>query len=291
MKVAVFGAQGFIGGHLCKYLESTGNELTRYSSMAGNQFDETTGLLIPGLSLEKNLDCVIYLSQSPRHRQLPEEVQHLWNVNVVSAIEAARLAVHAGTGRFIYASTGNVFEPSFSPLSENDATRRDQWYPLSKLHAEEALMLFGNEMEVINMRLFVPYGSGQKNRLVPNLINRIRNRKPVTLEPAPGKSGNDGLVVSPCFVDDLVRIIASLAMKGGPDRLCVASDERKSIREIAGTIGEILSVDPVFRESSTPRQGNLIADISRLKELMDPDFTTFDIGIRTMLDSKIADKA
>jgi nucleoside-diphosphate-sugar epimerase len=59
--------------------------------------------------------------------------------------------------------------PVFVPIRKQTPLYRDEWYPLSKLHAEEALSLYRRYMDVIIVRPFGIYGPGQKDWLVPNL--------------------------------------------------------------------------------------------------------------------------
>ena len=285
MKIAVVGARGFLGSRLCRGLNEAGDDIIEYSSRDNKTFAEDTGLLLPAFSFEENTDCVVYLSQSPFHRQLPEYARHVWNVNVTSAIEAARCAVDAGVKRFIYASTGNVFASSFLPLKETSPLRNDDWYALSKIQAEQAIALFQDKMEIIIIRLFTLYGPGQKKRLIPDLINKIRTKKTVFLEPRPGNPADEeGLVLSLCFVEDAVKIITSLVQKGGPKYLSVASSEALSIRRISCMIGEHLGMEPVFEKSENFRRGDLIADIDTLNKWMAPAFTSFATGITKTLE-------
>ncbi len=94
-------------------------------------------------------------------------------VNVHSAVAIAEHARRAGAKRFVYASTGNVYAAGFAPFSEAAPVRRDDWYALSKVHAEEALALFRPQLDVVIARLFGVYGPGQKGRLVPNLLASV----------------------------------------------------------------------------------------------------------------------
>ena len=49
------------------------------------------------------------------------------------------------------------------------------------------------------LRLFFPYGPGQRDRLIPDLIRRVRTRQAVHL----GEDG-EGLQFAPIFIDDVV---------------------------------------------------------------------------------------
>ena len=191
MTVAIFGAGGYIGRRLMRALERRHMEVAPYSSGDAGIFEPDSGLLHADVTLASGTECVIYLSQSPRIRQMPDQAAHVWGVNVVSALCAATLARQCGARRFIYASTGNVYAPSFDPLRETDAVQRDSWYPLSKVQAEEGLALFRHDMSVLITRIFGVYGPGQTDRLVTNLQQSVRSGVPITLAPRPERADDD----------------------------------------------------------------------------------------------------
>ena len=284
MKVAVFGAGGYIGQRLTEKFRRIGFDVGCYSNTSGDVFDHDSGLLSDNVDILGSVDCSIYLSQSPYFRQMPEKVGHLWGVNVLSAMKVAEISRRAGVTRFIYASTGNVYSPGFSALKEDFPVRRDDWYALSKVHAEEGLALYRNDMSITSMRIFGVYGPDQINRLVPNLVKSVRTGVPIMLAPKVDDDDNCGLKVSLCYIDDVVDIIGHLLEGDAPDRINIASTEVLSIRDIATQIGERLGVAPKFEIAKQHRGFDLIADVTKLLELYNPTFTSFPEGIRRTLE-------
>lgn len=280
MKVAVFGAGGFIGRNLVTYLQAHGEDVLTYSSSSEGVFDRATGVLSDEVSLPKGTASVIYLAQSPFYREMPEKAVHLWAVNVVSAVKAAELARRSGATKFIYASTGSVYSPSFNPFHEDSPVRRDDWYALSKVQAEEGLALYRRDMAITVARIFGVYGPGQNDKLIPNLTKSIRSQTPIKLAPnSLDKMDQGGLKVSLCFVDDVVDIFSRMLRFSGADIINVASREVFSLREIAETIGDRISIPPIFEIASQPRTGNLVADVTRLLDVCRPRFTAFADGL------------
>lgn len=284
MKIAVFGAGGYIGKRLTEKFRRIGLEVVCYSNAVGGVFDQESGLLSDNVDIPRNVDCSIYLSQSPYYRQMPEKAGHLWGVNVLSAMKVAEMSRQAGVPQFIYASTGNVYSPSFSPLKEDFPVRRNDWYALSKVHAEEGLALYRSDMSITSVRIFVIYGPDQTNKLVPNLVKSIRTGIPIMLAPKVDDSENCGLRVSLCYIDDVVDIITQLLGKNAPDLINIAGSEVLSIRHIAKQIGEQLAISPKFEISNQPRGFDLVADVTKLVELYNPIFTPFSEGIRRTLE-------
>lgn len=243
-----------------------------------------TGLLTDSINIPEGTNCVIYLPQSPYYRQVPEKAEHLWGVNVVSAIKVAELAKRAGVRQFIYASTGNVYSPSFFPLNEESPVRRDDWYALSKLHAEEALALFRNDMSVTLARIFGIYGPEQADKLIPNLVKSVRAGMPVKLAPNPNDElDTGGLKVSLCYIEDALEIFAHLIAKEGPNVINLAGPEALSVRGIVQAIGDQLGISPQFETANRSRTFDLVADVTKLTAMFNPKFTPFVEGIQRTL--------
>ena len=282
MTVAIVGAGGYLGVRLQRALDAAGIQTLAISSAAGG-FDLGSGIIaVPAAAAR--VSAVVYLSQSPHYRDVPARAAHLWGVNVVSALAAAEWARHAGAARFIYASTGNVYEPSFVPLAEEAPLRRDDWYALSKVHAEEALALYGDSLAVTRVRLFGIYGPDQPDKLVTNLARSVRDRRPIRLQVHPAdRDDSGGVRLSLSYVDDVVDVLRHLALEGGPHALNVAGPDVRSVREIATGIGAWLGIDPLFEAELRPRRGDLVADRTRLCRVWTRPFRSFDVGLRLAL--------
>ena len=285
MKVVIVGSGGFIGSHLQKFLQSEGIQVQGASSTDGTGIVPHTGVLPDDFSIAPGTDTIVYLAQSPYYNMVPEKFPHLVNVNVVSAVKIAELARRAKVRRFIYASTGNVYALSFAPFSESSPVRKDNWYSLSKVHAEEALSLYKNDMDLVVMRIFGVYGPGQTDKLVPKLLSSVLNDKEIFIEKNPeDPSDLDGLKISLCYIDDIVEIISHLISKGGPSILNIAGNKAASLRQIANLMGHLLGKEPVLTDADRCRRGDLIADISLLKRILKPQFTSLESGLKKTIE-------
>jgi UDP-glucose 4-epimerase len=284
MNALVIGAGGFLGRALVNELRRRGDTVAECSSSRPGGIDPQSGLLPRDFTVPRGTHSVYYLSQSPALKTQPPRHEHILAVSVVSAIHAARAARDAGVRQFFYASTGNVYAPSFAPLRESDAVRRDNWYSMAKVHAEEALMLLRPGLEVTSLRLFGLYGPGQSGRLVANLAETVRAGRTVMIEPNPHDPQDDGgLRLSLCHVRDAAAVLASLTGCEAPRWLNVASRDVCSIRTIARALGEALGVAVAFQTSSQPRAFDLIADTGVLQRLLAPRFERFEDGVQELM--------
>jgi UDP-glucose 4-epimerase len=285
--IVVIGAGGFIGRRLTQLLRA--RHVVSISS-ADAYFDER-GLIADDLDVRGSIDAVVYLSQSPKYQDVPAHAGHLWAVNVVSAIKAAEWARRRGARRFVYASSGTVYAPSFAAHRETDVLRRDNWYALSKVHAEEALQRFTPDLDVTCARLFSVYGPGQRGKLVPNLVSSIDAGVPVFIQPHPLDSNDrEGMRLSLVHVDDAAAAVVRLIDRPGPPAINVASPDTLTIRQIATAVGACLGKDPVFEPADEPRDGDVIADISAISRLLDDRFVSFDAAIRDVVRQSGADR-
>jgi UDP-glucose 4-epimerase len=281
MKVIIIGTNGFIGENLFHFIKKKGFEVEGFSSSEPGNIDPKTGILSDEFRIPEGTNAVIYLAQSPCYHQVPEMFPHVINVNVASAVKLVELARRAEVERFIYTSTGNVYAPSFEPLTENSPIRRDDWYSLSKVHAEEALSLFRNYMNITVIRPFGIYGPGQKDKLIPNLCRSILQGQKIYIEKNPNDEKDlGGLRLSLCYIYDAVKIVADLLVLQGPPIMNVAGDRAISIREIALQVSQFLQKKVSFEILDKAREKDLIADISLLKRFVPPQFTPIEEGLR-----------
>lgn len=278
------GSGGFIGSRLARTLTASGATVAGLTSRDGTGIRPDTGFLPTNFTIEPGTDVVVYLATSPLHREGSRGAGHLFAVNLQSAIVCAEAARRAGARRFLYTSSGNVYAPSFEPMSESAPVRRDDWYALSKLQAEEALALFRGSLEVITARLFGVYGPGQRSRLVPGLITSVLAGRPVRLLGRPGESGAPtGLRLNLSYIDDVVGVLGRLVHEGGPRCLNVAGTEVLTLREIADAIGQHVDKQRVFDVPGVDRDLDLIADVTLLRKRFAPTFTPFAEGLARTL--------
>jgi nucleoside-diphosphate-sugar epimerase len=107
------------------------------------------------------------------------------------------------------------------------------------------------------------------------LIERVRERRPVTLDGVEG-----GLRLSVTYVDDVAATFQAAAEESWHGTYNVAAPESTCVRDIATTIGKLLGVAPIFEWTGRPEPSPLIADLNRLGTVRDPNkFRSLDEGI------------
>lgn len=284
MNVAVIGARGYVGRHLCAKLEQQGTAVLRYSAGEADGISRITGRLPEGFAFPSKLDAVCFLSQSPHYRRMPEHSAHLLSVNCLAAVQAVEAARRAKVKRFVYASTGNVYAPSFDALTESSPVRRDNWYSLSKVMAEDALALYEADLEVAVARIFGVYGPLQEDKLFPMIVNKVRSGMELFVDRNPrDDADHDGLRISFIYIDDIVSRLIELLSNSHRGPINLAGSEVISVRDLATSAGKVLAIQPKIRLAPKYRDFDLIADTSLSRRLFVGPEVGFQEGLRRVL--------
>lgn len=290
-RLALFGASGFLGRALAAAASQQGYAVLCLGRTPMPDYEwQACDLARPDNPvLPEGLAAVFYLAQSPYYRDFPRHAEHLFMVNALGPVRVASAAWQAGCRFFCYASTGNVYAPSFDPLREDAPLNTKAAYALSKRMGEEGLLAFQEYMTVTAVRIFGLYGPGQRAMLPWILAQRILSETPVEIAPGP-LHDDEGLRVSFLYRDDAVQRLLALtemALQGAalPSILNLAGEEPVSIRRFASVLGECLGRTPHFLRSEQKRCMDLWADISLLNELCPFPFTDLHTGMVSFCES------
>jgi len=185
-------------------------------------------------------------------------------INVDATMELADYAIRAHAKRFVFFSTGGVYRPTEQRLTEQSIVAPPDTYTQSKLDGEVAAQSLKGDLVVQILRLFFPFGPTQRDRLIPNLIERVLHDKPIRLSNVAGKP-----LVTPLYVDDLIEYVRRLLAVPQSLTANLAGDEAVSIRALAEMIGKMLKRNVSFEINEGEQACNWWGDnhlISRLTE-------------------------
>lgn len=291
MRIAIFGSSGFIGHNLYAKAVLLGHEVMRIDHDLGNGENTFFCDLASGADIELpgNMDAVFYLAQSPHYHQFPERAHDLFAVNSMAPALAAKAAVVSGCKFFCFASSGNVYAPSFFPLSEISPVAPSSPYAASKLMGETGLSCFKKDMRVVCCRIFGAYGPGQKAMLPWILLRKVMEGRPVLLEPR-GAINDGGLRISFIYIDDLVDRLLDLmeqdtAGREIPFYLNLGGPKPVSLKEFAEIVSQKAVQPALFETGKKAREFDLWADITMLDSLCPSAFTSLEEGIGRMVEA------
>lgn len=263
MDILLTGASGFVGRHLAVTLATEHRviALNRRPSGTLGEIVHDFALPLPPDLLPRRIDSVIHTAGLVGHEANSSPLCQ--RINVDATIELANYAIRSGAKRFVFFSTGGIYQPTEGPLTEESAVAPRDQYTQSKLAAEMAIWSLKSNLVVQILRLFFPFGPTQRGRLIPNLIERVLHDKPIRLANVVGKP-----FVTPLYIDDLSEYLRRILEV--PESLVanLAGDEALSIRALSEMIGKMLK-RTVFFEINGRTAGNWWGSnelISRLTE-------------------------
>jgi nucleoside-diphosphate-sugar epimerase len=268
VRLLVTGATGFVGSRLIEHLAGR-HELYAVSRRVPERTPDGCTWIEQDLrsldpdALPDRVDGVIHLAQSPRYRDFPDGAEDMFAVNVASTSGLLEYARRAGARAFVLASTGGVYDYHRDPIGESEEPRPTTFYFRSKRAAEILAGGYADLFAVAVFRFFFVYGAGQTRMLIPTLIDKVDADQEIVIE------GDPGLRINPIHVDDAIRAFEPALDAGISATINVAGPEAITITDLIGLIGELLGRSPSVTHDDAQPPGDLVADIGRLRELLD----------------------
>jgi nucleoside-diphosphate-sugar epimerase len=184
--------------------------------------------------------------------------------NVLGTLNLLEYGKRSRIRKFIFLSSGAVYGYAPYPLSEEHQPRPLDFYGLSKYEAELLVKNYARDFSTVTMRLFYPYGPGQRKGVIHSLTRKILNGEKILLY------NNDHPQITPIYITDLVEIIYfSLIKLEGDSLFNVSGEEIASIKDISLLIAKYLGPSPVFEKVTDKRISNQIGVNSKMKQYLD----------------------
>jgi UDP-glucose 4-epimerase len=281
MRILITGGTGFIGSALGRRLTAAGHELFSICRPgASASFGETVvwDATIPaGMSkFPEAVEVVMHLAQSRSYRQFPADSREMFDVNIGMTMALLRwAAAQSSVRQFCLVSSGAVYEPFTTSLQEDAALAPRGFLGASKLASEIIALPFAGLFKLGVLRLFFPYGPGQRDRLIPDLIQRVRSGEAIQLT-----ADGNGMRFAPTFVEDVADVCLASIDSSWTGTVNVATPEVLSIRRVAELIGQQLGVEPRLKKVDR-MPVDVVPNLDRLAGRFDLQrFTRFEEGLR-----------
>jgi nucleoside-diphosphate-sugar epimerase len=257
MRVLVTGATGFVASHLVPALAVDHDIVALGHDAERIPHGERIEPLIVDLRTVRDaalpdVDAIVHLAQA--NVPFPEGALDLHAVNTAATVALLDHGRRCGAQRFVFASSASVYGFGDRPWTERDVPTATDFYSATKLAAERFVRAYSGVLGTTILRFVAPYGPGQRNRMIPRLIESVRNGKPITLN-AGGRPR-----MNPVYVADVVRVIEAAIVSEGDQLVNVAGDDAATIRELGELVGRAVSRDPSFEDGSAQVAGDIVCE-------------------------------
>lgn len=218
-----------------------------------------------------------------------ETDEEMFRVNVTGTVNMLHWAKRNRARSFVFLSSGSVYGYSEKNVSTESAPINPIGiYGHTKFIGERLCEAFCAlyKFPAIVLRLFFPYGSGQKRGIIPYILSSIANGSTIHI-----KNGGEPLI-NPIHINDVVDAIWKLirdldesASIPRCDCFNLSGDETVSFLQIVRTLEDAMSISAKL-EPCRSEERNLLADNSRLKAKIEWSPTN---SIETWIHSELQD--
>jgi len=259
LKILVVGADGTLGSALKSLLREL--DFSAFFSTRNLQNKEVDHIYLdlnsPNIDVEK-FDVIVYLAQSGRYRDYPDGLGDLSQINIVAPSVISRAALKSG-GKFVYFSTGSVYEQSEHYLDESSQLKRQgglDSYSLSKLLGESQIRDISCSNLII--RPFFMYGKNAKDSsMFPSLVRSILQEKEITLV------GENGLVFNPISSRQAALALIHLINVDADGVYNLSGYESTDLKSVVDKMSSKLNKKPILKV--LPGSSQLLGNSEKLK--------------------------
>ncbi len=189
MRIAIFGATGFIGQNIVKYFSEMeidfvcfGRKKSPFLPSINFETIDITNLN-DVKSVLRNKDIVIHFASSSLLKSLENPIIDM-KTNIEGTLNILETIKNLNIPKIIFASTIALFDRvHYDPVDEKHPCNPKSPYGVSKLTAENYIRVY-NHLYGINYVIFRftnVYGPHQRTGIIPTLINRIDKEQEIEL--------------------------------------------------------------------------------------------------------------
>ncbi|MBK5970254.1 MULTISPECIES: NAD-dependent epimerase/dehydratase family protein [Thiorhodovibrio] len=285
-RIAITGANGYLGRHLAHYLAEAGHQVYAYdlqqsadpalpSEVVYRQTDLCQASALQGIDLE--VDYVLHFAGITGTEQGFSDYRRYLDANELALLQLLdALRSRQNPAQLIFPSTRLVYRGSEAPLSEAAEKQCKTVYAVNKLAAEQYIQAYANRfgLRYTIFRICVPYGNRFDDSFsygtIGHFLGRARRGETIRLF-------GDGLLRRTfTHVDHLcAQIATALSHPGAIDQVFNIGGETLSLKQAAQLIADRLqvAVEHVPWDSDALRieSGSTVFDSARIEAIVGQD--------------------
>ena len=286
LRVAIAGAAGFLGSHLCDRFLANGHSVVGIDNFITGNRENVAHLrgndrfvflqqdVSEPFDVEGALDGVLNLASpaSPvDYQEHPIETLKVGSYGTMNLLELARRK----GARFFLASTSEVYgDPLVHPQVESywgnvNPIGPRSMYDEAKRFAEATTMAYRRQhrMDTRIVRIFNTYGprmAPRDGRVVTNFIVQALNGEPITIY------GDGTQTRSFCYVDDEVEGLYRLFMGGDAEPTNIGNPAEYTMKQLAEIVVEVTGTRSEIVYTPLPQDDPKVRrpDITRARQLL-----------------------
>ena len=211
-KILIVGASSLVGNdlflNLRKMFDITGTYYTYQNNFTkkNNFYQINLKSKKPFKNLENNIfHTVIWCINFNKKKS---NFDNAFEINVLGLIKIMNFLNLKELKKLIFFSSGSIYQPSSFKIKENSRINLDDNYKITKYLGEKICEVYRKyfKFKLIIFRPFTIYGKKQKNKLIYNLINKIKKNKKIYID------GKFGIILSCISVDDVTKIVKHIIL-------------------------------------------------------------------------------
>ena len=284
-RILMTGATGFVGSHVLDLLSEYDFDITIIKRSTSNieriegHMSKLACFDLDTINLEQvfqssKFDIIIHLATlySKSDHEIDCEEMHAINVKFPKKI--LKLAIKYNVKSFINTSSYFQYSPHKLPISENNKLLPFNEYAKTKTLFAQHLESCSDQIKVVNLILFTPYGPRDNNKLVTHVVKKsIRND---TIALSQGLQKIDFVYVKDVASAYLKSIrFLDISVNGYTD-FCLASGFPISVRELVSLVEEVNKtiINKSWGEPSSRDYPVVFGDTKKAKDILDWSATT-----------------
>lgn len=274
MRVLLTGGAGYIGSFIIEELVNRGYEVVVFDisikdiSAKKGKIKYIKGDIFDTGSIEdvvSECDVVIHMIGLPHVPKAQSNPMLSFKLNIQSVQHILEAMRRKDVDRIIFPSSSAVYGITENiPVKEWQQTKPNTTYGYHKLIAEELIKSYKENYGITYtiLRLFNVYGGPKAQGVLNIFVERAKAGEPIVIYG--GEQLRDFV-----YVTDVSRIIVdSLKIENTINEIInVGTGKGRTINEIAELVREFFPGLEIIRKSSSGREYNSIADITKLKKI------------------------
>ena len=279
MRILVTGGMGFIGRHLCNYLEQIGHEVVSFDLLADIRNYEETLFILDAV----RPDVVYHLAALASVRDSLVNPHDYIDTNITGTLNMLLASTAAKVKQFVFVSSGGTVygEPTNLPVPDTHRLVPNDIYGLSKLTGEHLTRIICSMNGCIYYNLRYPnvYGPGQSGEGEAGVVAIFA--KKMLYGETPIINGDGEQTRDFMFVEDVVR--ASVSVLGRPPgSYNIGTGVEVSVNQIAGHLCQLTHYQGNVKYS--PPKAGEVRRMS-LRPSFPMEYTTLRRGLELTVES------